>query len=589
MANSKAPHLDAFLDAARYFIGIKEVNGSNTFASGSKGAEMASLAGFGQGFAWCAAFISACAQKAGIANVLISKQTAAGWLQEATVLYYGGTWIDGPYNNGGVAVTPMPGDIISFANSSYYGRGHATHVGIVEYVEDGYVHTIEGNTSDECARRSYALDCSRINEYVRPDWSRVGDDVSSYLSAIGEGGVIIGPLYQNRNDRHDMTLRQVGFLDRDYNLSNTSSNIAISVINYTSVLGDLYDRFAPTAALMAGTQVDTSQLEGNTKIAMDFLLTMGFSASGASGIVGCLQIYSGVDPAYSKMNNKDFRYRYGICAWAYDKLSIIKERVGDAWQTNLSGQLQFLLDDLSSYYSGMASVLKYSDLGETQTETCAQLFMASYNKDFDIYGYKERSKKEALDIYTKLNITQSVIIGNIANLRNINGTTLSAQSSVSIPGTVPQTGIIDDYTSYSAYYSRTDGRTVWGRGTVQRTLANIWGDQGFPCDKGIATIGGYYCVAVATKFGKCGDVIVVTLEDSATFPAIICDEKGEDATSEWGHVEYGKVKVIEWERVKTNNGKVQVGTGYSDVDKPHGLGDWYGKKVTSITNYGSYL
>ena len=154
---SAAPHLDAFLEAARYFIGIKEINGSNTFASGSLGAEMASLAGFGQGFAWCAAFISACAQKAGIANVLISKQTAAGWLQEATVLYYGGTWIDGPYNNGGVAVTPMPGDIISFANASYHGRGHATHVGIVEYVEDGYVHTIEGNTNDECARRSYAL------------------------------------------------------------------------------------------------------------------------------------------------------------------------------------------------------------------------------------------------------------------------------------------------------------------------------------------------------------------------------------------------------------------------------------------------
>lgn len=582
MANSKAPHLDAFLDAARYFIGIKEINGSNTFASGSKGAEMASLAGFGQGFAWCAAFISACAQKAGIANVLISKQTAAGWLQEATVLYYGGTWIDGPYNNGGVAVTPMPGDIISFANSSYYGRGHATHVGIVEYVEDGKVHTIEGNTSDECARRSYDLDCSRINEYVRPDWSRVGDDVSSYLSAIGEGGVIIGPLYQNRNDRHDMTLRQVGYLDRDYNLSNISSNIAISVINYTSVLGDLYDRFAPTAALMAGTQVDTSQLEGNVKVAMDFLLKMGFSASGASGIVGCLQIYSGVNPAYSKMNTKDFRYRYGICAWSYTKLSAIKERVGDAWQTNLSGQLEFLLDDLSSYYSGMVSILKYSDLGETQTETCAQLFMASYNKDFDIYGYKENAKKEAVDIYTKLVITQSAIIGNTANLRDINGTTLSAQYSVSIPGTVPQTGIIDDYTSYSAWYSK------WHGSSPQKKLAVLWGDQGFPCDKGVATIGGYYCVAVRPKFGKCGEVIVVTLDDGVSFPCIICDEKGEDAGSEWGHVKgSGNISLIEWERVKTSGGKVVTGTGYSDVDS-RGFSDWYGKKVSMITNYGKY-
>ena len=117
----------------------------------------------------------------------------------------------------------------------------------------------------------------------------------------------------------------------------------------------------------------------------------------------------------------------------------------------------------------------------------------------------------------------------------------------------------------------------------------MWADQGFPCDKGIATIGGYYCVAVRPKFGACGDVLVVTLEGGKSFSAIICDEKGEDAGSEWGHVKGGgKISLIEWERVKTKNGKVVTeNVKGSDVDS-RGFGDWYGKKVLSIANYGKY-
>ena len=44
------------------------------------------------------------------------------------------------------------------------------HVGIVEYVEDGKVHTIEGNTTDSCARRSYNLDSEDILGYGLPKY-----------------------------------------------------------------------------------------------------------------------------------------------------------------------------------------------------------------------------------------------------------------------------------------------------------------------------------------------------------------------------------------------------------------------------------
>ncbi|MBO6158866.1 MAG: SH3 domain-containing protein, partial [Firmicutes bacterium] len=45
---------------------------------------------------------------------------------------------------------------------------NSSHTGIVEKVDGSKVYTIEGNTSDQVARRSYALNNSRILGYGRP-------------------------------------------------------------------------------------------------------------------------------------------------------------------------------------------------------------------------------------------------------------------------------------------------------------------------------------------------------------------------------------------------------------------------------------
>lgn len=573
-----APHLEAFLNAARYFIGLKET-GNNSF-SDSRGRELWNLWGWNaSGTPWCAIFVSACAQKAGIANKVIVKDSYAIGVQYKTVDRCGGKWIDGPLINGGHAVTPIPGDLITFGNSQYKGHGSASHVGIVEYVEDNKVHTIEGNASNKCMRKSYSLGYSAINAYVRPDWSRVGDDISSYLSSAGQ--VTVGPLYQNKNDRHDMTLRQVGYLSGTYDLSNSPSGIAISVINYTSVLGDLYDMFAPAAVAQSTVKVDSSKLQGNIKIAFDTILSMGFNAAATSGIVGCLQAYSNVNPAYVfHLPNK--KYLWGICAWNESNMNKLRDKLGYEWNINLSGQLQYMLDDLSDNFLGLVATLKLFSLDATNAEKSAELFAKTYNSYFNVNSFIDKAKNLAKAIYNQLIITQAQIVGNLSNLRDKDGNLLSAKKSIAIPSSVSQTGIIDDYTSYSAWYNR------WAKSSPQRKLADIWNNQGKSCNKGVATVGGYYCVAVRPKFGNCGEVIVITLEGGIQFPAIICDEKGEDAGSEWGHVKSGKISIIEWERVKTENGKVITGNiGFTNVDKC-GFSDWLKKRVISITNYGKY-
>lgn len=152
-------------------------------------------------------------------------------------------------------------------------------------------------------------------------------------------------------------------------------------------------------------------------------------------------------------------------------------------------------------------------------------------------------------------------------------TTSVAGNAVSVPDSVAQTGIIKDYTNYSYFYSR------WNSGTMQRRVADMWASKGKTSKNGIATIDGYYLVAVRPVFGNCGDVITVVLEDGNRFNCIIADEKGSDAGNQWGHVYSGKVSVVEFE---------SMGNSGSNSGAQLNISMWQGKKVTTIINGGRY-
>ncbi len=95
---------------------------------------------------WCAMFVSWCARMSGvpeseIPNFAACNSGGVSWFKQHD------RWKDRSY-------TPLPGDVVFFdfdEGSGYDGR--AEHVGIVESVDDDYVYTIEGNTSNEMVER----------------------------------------------------------------------------------------------------------------------------------------------------------------------------------------------------------------------------------------------------------------------------------------------------------------------------------------------------------------------------------------------------------------------------------------------------
>jgi hypothetical protein len=115
--------------------------------------------GFESRVAWCACFVSWCANECGYLDAGIIPRFAACQSQGIPWFKERGLWQDA----GGYV--PAPGDIIFF---DWEQNGHSDHVGIVEYVEGDVAHTVEGNTSNSVARRSYRLDSPNVQGYGCP-------------------------------------------------------------------------------------------------------------------------------------------------------------------------------------------------------------------------------------------------------------------------------------------------------------------------------------------------------------------------------------------------------------------------------------
>lgn len=128
--------------------------------------------GFDYRVEWCACFVSWCANECGYIDAGIIPKFA-GCIQGSDWFKERGQWQDGSY-------TPSPGDIIFFDwSENGVHDGLCDHVGIVEKVENGRVHTIEGNSGDACRQNSYSIGAADIYGYGLPDYPVTSADTIS--------------------------------------------------------------------------------------------------------------------------------------------------------------------------------------------------------------------------------------------------------------------------------------------------------------------------------------------------------------------------------------------------------------------------
>ena len=117
------------------------------------------LNGNKQGFSWCAVFVLWLFVKLWGAAMAMRMLFLPEKSLAASCTY----WMNYYKAAGRFFKDPQPGDQV------FFGSGDtAEHTGIVTEIKDGRVYTIEGNTSDSCARRSYPLGYYEILGYGIP-------------------------------------------------------------------------------------------------------------------------------------------------------------------------------------------------------------------------------------------------------------------------------------------------------------------------------------------------------------------------------------------------------------------------------------
>jgi hypothetical protein len=113
--------------------------------------------GFGSRVEWCACFVSWCADQSGYIQ--------SGVIPKFSLCSDGVRWFESKGRFRDSSYTSAAGDIIFF---DWGNNGTIDHVGIVESVSGGTVNTIEGNSGDKVARRSYSIESSNIYGYGVP-------------------------------------------------------------------------------------------------------------------------------------------------------------------------------------------------------------------------------------------------------------------------------------------------------------------------------------------------------------------------------------------------------------------------------------
>ncbi len=494
---------------------------------------------------------------------------------ENIVEQYGGKYIVG-----GSTCAPSSiqiGDIFAISQTALINKYTSTHIGIVRDIADDTILTVECSTS-----RNIVLNQRRLQDiawFVRPDWTKVGGTAECTT-------LMATPLYSSRSSRSDAILREVGFINNNGEPSITSTGVKLSAINYTTMLGGMYDVagysnqiYSPvvTSSMQGTYSVDATQLQPPVvREIFEFFINKGLSAAQAVGFLANIQQESTFNTAAVNSSGA-----VGLCQWMGTRKTNMIAACGTNWSSNLTGQLEFLWSELNGDESStLISLREITGNDLVAAKQSAEIVLRKFERPGNYDVEVPRRNNFAESIWNQLIVTQTstgtfISAGTSTNITTRSGAIIVSGSSIIVPSNVKQTGIIPNFTNYEGFFSK------WAKSSIQRKLADIWDSQGRASQYYIATINGYYLIALSPKFGTTGDIVSVVLDDGTYFNCILGDAKGPDAQSEWGHMlTKDSVDIVEWEAVGRNQDSLKVGLQQAG---------WAGKKVSKIVNYGSWI
>ena len=316
-----------------------------------------------RGNPWCAAFVWTCAKVAGVQETLIPNTYSARYMGKLTAEKLGGQKVISPAYGGPSSFVPRRGDLIFFRWT--FDRGQewwvANHVGIVVNTSGDTVTTIEGNKGGKgnwgntVSYRQCSKSYNKICYYVRPAWTAADyggsdggtlpPDVDNPTPWEDTSPVINNPLWADiePNTRNDMMIREVGYINSG-GLSVHSSSLPVSVANYTTGISALLSACGVVPSYSASGDYCTDALRPVARAVAQQLVANGFTMAAAIGILGNMQRESNLQPEVINPNGG----ASGLCQWFGGRCTAMKQFVGANWATNVTGQVNFLLHEVTN-------------------------------------------------------------------------------------------------------------------------------------------------------------------------------------------------------------------------------------------------
>lgn len=313
------------------------------------------------GFAWCDMFVDWCFLTAygyeDALRLLCQPEKSAGAGCTYSRRYYA--------NKGQFYTSPKVGDQIFFGTSI----NDCSHTGLVVDVDSSKVYTIEGNTSDMVAKRSYALNNSRIVGYGRPKYdaedsgTSTDNDTPSVTATktVDElAKEVLDGVWGNGEDRKN-ALTAAGYdysavQSRVNELVKTQTTVSQPAITINAektiwdyLMGKINNAYG-VAGLMGNLYAESAlkpenlQNNGNTKLGMT---DESFCAAVNSG-------------AYSENTFVHDSYGFGLAQWTYysRKQALIDFAKSEMKPIeDLTMQLDFLWKELTGGYTSTLEVL----------------------------------------------------------------------------------------------------------------------------------------------------------------------------------------------------------------------------------------
>lgn len=367
------------------------------------------------GFAWCDMFVDWCFLTAfgytEALRLLCQPEKSAGAGCTYSYRYY--------KNKGRAGKTPKVGAQIFFG----YSADNLTHTGLVTSFDSSKVYTIEGNTSDMVACRSYSLNAANIFGYGYPDYDDKETTTTPTTDTSGDiiYTVVKGDTLSGIASRYHTTYQKLAEYNgiANPNLINVGQKIRIPS---TSSSGSGSGSGSGSVTL---TRAATNKADA--KAIWDYLIGKIGNAYGVAGLMGNLYAESALVPinlqqTYEKsLGYTDASYTaavdngsyknfvkdsagYGLAQWTYwsrkeallNYAQGIKSSIG-----NLTTQLEFLYKELSENYAGVLTTLKNAKNVRTASDAILTKFERPANQSESVQKTRASYGEKYYNEYAK--------------------------------------------------------------------------------------------------------------------------------------------------------------------------------------------